>query len=149
MSNSKWKKRWLYDSNVEIPKTTKWRRNSKFIEPVVDDNFRVRDMREDLSSETIDMVIDLGHNTSPLKKQKILGDCLSSTQEKSLSSRVCISEKKVLSGELDLQTANVKAYGYDAVAHDHASNKPLNKRVEILEVPHSEGEKFFFYFLAQ
>ena len=149
MSNSKWEKRWLYDSNVEIPKTTKWRRSSKFIEPVVDDNFRVRDMREDLSSETIDMVVDLGHNTSPLKKQKILGDCLSSTQEKSLSSRVCISEKKVLSGELDLQTANVNAYGYDAVAHDHASNKPLNKRDEMLEVPHSEGEKFFFYFLAQ
>ena len=89
---------------------------------------------------------ETGVNPSPLKKQKILGDCLSSTQEKSLSSRVCISEKKVLSGELDLQTANVKANGYDAVAHDHASNKPLNKRDEMLEAPHSEGEKIFFYF---
>ena len=140
MSNSKWKKRWLYDSNIEIPKTTKWRRGSEFIEPVADVDFRVRDMQQDLSSETIDMVIDLGNNTSPLKKQKILGECLSSTQKKTLSSSTCLSGKKV---ELDPQTATVKAHECDAVASDYASNKPLNKRDEMLELLHSEGEKFF------
>lgn len=144
MSNSKWKKRWLYDSDVEIPKTTKWRRNSEFIEPVVDDDFRLRDVQQDLSSETIKVVIDLGNNTSLLKKQKILGDCLSSTKKKTLSS-VCLSEKKEHSVELDLQTANVKAYEYDAVASDYASNKPLNNALndEMLEMLHFEGEEFF------
>ena len=58
MSTSKWQKRWLYDSKVEIPKTTKWRLSSEFIEPAVYDDFRHRDVRQDLSSETI----DLGNN---------------------------------------------------------------------------------------
>lgn len=145
MSNSKWKKRWLYDLDVEIPKTTKWRRNSEFNEPVVDYDFRLRDVRQDLSSETIDVVIDLGNNTSPLKKQKILGDCLSSTKKKTLSSSVCLSEEKENCVELDLQTANVKAYEYDTVASDYASNKPLNNAMndEMLEMLHFEGEEFF------
>lgn len=144
MSNSKWKKSWLYDSDVEIPKTKKRRRNSEFIEPVVDDDFRLRDVRQDLSSETIEVVIDLGNNTSPLKKQKILGDCLSSTKKK-LCRRVSVSEKKEHSVELDLQTANVKAYEYDAVRSDYASNKPLNNALnkETLEMLHFEGEELF------
>lgn len=86
------------------------------------------------------MVIDLGNNTSPLKKQKILGDCLSSTKKKFISSSVCHVEEKEHSVELDLQTANVKAYEYDVVASDYASNKPPNKRDEML---HCEGEELF------
>jgi len=91
------------------------------------------------------VVIDLGNNTSPLKKQKILGECLSSTKNKTLSSSVCLSEEKENCVELDLQTANVKAYEYDTVASDYASNKPLNNVMndEILEMLHNEGEEFF------
>ena len=98
MSTSKWNKRWLYDSKVEIPKTTKWRRNNEFTNPAVGD------ARQDFSSKTIDGVIDLGNNTSPFKKQRILGDCLANTQTKTLSSSMCVYENNN-SMELDSQTA--------------------------------------------
>lgn len=123
MSTSKWKKRWLYDSKVEIPKTTKWRRSSEFIEPAVDDDFRHRDVRQDLSSETI----DLGNNISPFKKQRILEDCLSRSQI-----------EKVKPVELDLQTATVKADECGVDAFDYAS-----KRTEMHVLLHSEGGEFF------
>lgn len=124
MSTSKWQKRWLYDSKVEIPKTTKWRLSSEFIEPAVYDDFRHRDVRQDLSSETI----DLGNNISPFKKQRILEDCLSRTQT-----------EKVKPVELDSQTATVKAYECDVDAFDYASNKRTETRVLL----HSEGGELF------
>ena len=133
-----WKKRWLYDSKVEIPKTTKWRRSSEFTEPAVDDDFRLRDARQDLSSETIGMITDLGNNISPLKKRGILGDCLSRTQTKSLLSSFCLSEKKVNDVELDLQTANAKADECGVDSFDYASKK----QTQIHELLHYEGEKF-------
>ena len=127
MSTSKWKKRWLYDSKVEIPKTTKWRRSSEFTELVVDDDFRLRDARQDLSSETIGMITDLGNNISPSKKRRILGDCLSRTQTKSLLSSFCLSEKKVNDVELDLKTANAKADECGVDSFDYA---PINVKPE-------------------
>ena len=146
MSTSKWKKRWLYDSKVEIPKTTKWRRSSEFIEPVFDDDFHLRDARQDLSSETIDTIIDLGNNISPFKKQRIFkGDCLSRTQTKTLSSSACLSKKKVNYAELfDLmQTANVKA-DECVDSFDYASND----RAEMHELLHCEGEEFLILLLS-
>ena len=59
MSISDWKKRWLYDSKVEINHG-------------ISDDIRLGDVWEDLSSETI----ELGNNTSPVKRQR-LTDCLS------------------------------------------------------------------------
>lgn len=65
--NLKVEKCWLYDSKDEIPKTTKCRRSREFIKPTVDDDIRLRDVQQDLSSETIGMAIDLGNNNvSPL-----------------------------------------------------------------------------------
>ena len=139
MSTPKWKKRWLYDSKVEIPKTTKWRRSSEVIEPAVDDNFRLRDARQDLvSSETIGLITDLGNNISPLKKRRILGDCLSRTQTKSLLLSFCLSETKVNDVELDLQTPNAKADECGVDSFDYTSKK----QTEIHELLHYEGEKF-------
>ena len=49
MSISDWKKRWLYDSKVEIPKTTKWRRRFENINNGISDDIRLGDVWEDLS----------------------------------------------------------------------------------------------------
>ena len=55
MSNSKWSKRWLYDSAVEVPRTTKWRRSLEFNNRTVEEEVvDVRDGR--FSSELFDQV---------------------------------------------------------------------------------------------
>ena len=73
------------------------------------------------------MIIDLGNNISPFKKQRIFGDCLSRTQT-----------EKVKPVELDLQTANVKADERGMDAFDYASNK----RTEMHVLLHPEGGEF-------
>ena len=73
MSKSMWRKRWLYDSKVEVPRTTRWRRRTDFSGPVVEhENDGV--LRGEFASEVYE---DWGKNTSPVKKQRLLNDCLS------------------------------------------------------------------------
>lgn len=74
MSISKWSKRWLYDSAAKVPKTTRWRRKLEYGSRVQKDpNAQIVDVQEEFSSEVID---DLRNNTSPLKRKKLLDDCL-------------------------------------------------------------------------
>lgn len=76
MSSSKWSKRWLYDTRVEVPKTTRWRRRRiNFSNLALRENFTatVDVNRIGFSSEVME---DLRKNTSPLKRQKLFGDCL-------------------------------------------------------------------------
>lgn len=71
----------MYDSTVEVPKATKWRRRLEINSPVND--VETVDVRGEFASE----VIDLGNNTSPFKKQKVLGDCLQDGEIKSHRSK--------------------------------------------------------------
>ena len=93
MSISDWKKR-LYDSKVEIPKTTKWRRSCENINNGVSDDICLGDVWEDLSSDTI----ELGNNTSPLKRQRLLTGCLSNLRTNTSSSIIKLCETKNLMG---------------------------------------------------
>jgi len=72
MSNSKWSKRWLYDSTVGVPKTTRWRRRLNFNNPPLEENVTVDNVHSEFTSEVIK---DLDH-TSPFKRRKLLGSCL-------------------------------------------------------------------------
>ena len=49
---SDWKKSWLYDSKVEIPKTTKWRRRCENIDNGISDDIGLGHAWEDLSWAT-------------------------------------------------------------------------------------------------
>ena len=71
MSKSKWSKRWLYDPTVEVPRTTRWRRNIEFSDRTSDEE--IDDIRGEFSSEVYE---DLGKNTSPFKKRKLVDECL-------------------------------------------------------------------------
>lgn len=71
MSKSRWSKRWLYDPTVEVPRTTRWRRNIEFSDPTSDEE--IDDIRGEFSSEVYE---DLGKNTSPFKKRKLVDECL-------------------------------------------------------------------------
>lgn len=64
----------MYDSGVKVPKTTRWRRtleNSSSDSEDANVDVQGRDLK--FSSEVIE---GLRKNTSPLKKQKLLDDCL-------------------------------------------------------------------------
>ena len=71
MSKTRWSKRWLYDPTVEVPRTTRWRRNIEFSDPTSDEE--IDDIRGEFSSEVYE---DLGKNTSPFKKRKLVDECL-------------------------------------------------------------------------
>lgn len=71
MSKSRWSKRWLYDPTVEVPRTTRWRRNIEFSDRTSDEE--IDDIRGEFSSEVYE---DLGKNTSPFKKRKLVDECL-------------------------------------------------------------------------
>ena len=71
MSKSRWSKRWLYDPKVQVPRTTRWRRNIEFSDPTSDEE--IDDIRGEFSSEVYE---DLGKNTSPFKKRKLVDECL-------------------------------------------------------------------------
>lgn len=75
MSSSKWSKRWLYDTRVEVSKTTRWRcRQINFSNLAFRENVTTTvDVRREFSSEVME---DLTKNTSPFKRQKLVGDCL-------------------------------------------------------------------------
>jgi len=100
MSTSDWKKRWLYDSKVEIPKTTKWRRRCENINQGISDDIRLGDAWEDLPSDTI----ELGNNTSPFKRQRLLRDCLSNLPTNTSSSIIEPCERKTSYGNFCMQT---------------------------------------------
>ncbi|XP_068724371.1 uncharacterized protein [Montipora capricornis] len=104
MSSSDWKKRWLYDSKVEIPKTTKWRRRCENINHGISDDIRLGDVWEDLSSETI----ELGNNTSPFKRQRLLRDCLSNLPKNTSSSIIKPCERNTSYGNFCMQTENAE-----------------------------------------
>ena len=72
MLNSKWSKRWLYDTTVEVPKTTRWRRRIIFNNLPLEENVTVDNVRSEFTSEVIE---DLKPH-SPFKRQKLLCDCL-------------------------------------------------------------------------
>ena len=99
MSTSDWKKRWLYDSKIEIPKTTRWRRRCENINNGSDD-IRLGDAWEDLPSDTI----ELGSNTSPFKRQRLLRDCLSNIPTSTSSSIIEPCERKTSYGNFCMQT---------------------------------------------
>lgn len=105
----KWKKRWLYDSKVEIPKTTKWRRSGESASLANVDNSGLGDVGQDIPSETIHGIIDLGNNTSPFKKRRILRDCLSNRQSETLPFFTPVSEGNFDSLVVDSPTKNVEA----------------------------------------
>lgn len=71
MSKSRWSKCWLYDPTVEVPRTTRWWCNIEFSDPASDEE--IDDIRSEFSSEVYE---DLGKNTSPFKKRKLLDECL-------------------------------------------------------------------------
>jgi len=86
MSTPRWSRRWLYDSTVEVPKTTRWRRKIDSSSPAREDE--VVDIRGEFSSEVFvdSSLVDLENNTSPFKKQKLLDECLSNEMNKTQSS---------------------------------------------------------------
>ena len=64
----------MYDSGVKVPKTTRWRRKLENSSSDSEDaNVVVQGRDQKFSSEVIE---GLRKNTSPLKKQKLLDDCL-------------------------------------------------------------------------
>lgn len=81
MPKSRWSKRWLYDPTVEVPRTTRWRRKIELSDPASDEE--IDDIRGEFSSEVYE---DLGKNTSPFKKQKLLDECLQNENNNSQSS---------------------------------------------------------------
>ena len=97
-NNSNWSKCWLYDSTVEVPKATKWRGRLEINSPVND--VETVDVRGEFALE----VIDLGNNTSPFKKQKVLGDCLQDGEIKSHRSMKYNPVKKYNFSSTALQT---------------------------------------------
>lgn len=64
MSRKNWTKRWLFDSTIEIPKVTKWRRKVEV--NTCNNDEEIGDVRGDFATEAC----DLGSNTSPLKKPR-------------------------------------------------------------------------------
>lgn len=105
MSNSKWNKRWLYDSTIEVPKATKWRRRIEVKKNHNDEE--IVDVRGHFVTE----VIDSGSNTSPFKKQKTLGDCLHSTRNETYPSKRCNLGEKFNSSNAALQTGIQTEHG--------------------------------------
>jgi len=105
MSNRKWTKRWLYDSTIEVPKATKWRRSIEVKNPHNDEE--IVDVRGHFVTE----VIDLGSNTSPFKKQRTLGDCLPSTRHETHPSKRCNLGEKFNSSNATLQTGIQTEHG--------------------------------------
>lgn len=105
MSNRKWSKRWLYDSTVEVPKATKWRRRIEVNNPPNDEEM------VDVRGHFVTEVIDLGSNTSPFKKQKTLGDCLPSTRNETHPSKRCNLGEKFNSSNDALQTGIQTEHG--------------------------------------
>ena len=71
MSKSRWSKLWLYDPTVKVPRTTRWRRNIEFSDSTSDEE--IDGIRGEFSSEVYE---DLGKNTSPFKKRKLVDECL-------------------------------------------------------------------------
>ena len=104
MSISDWKKRWCYHSKVEIPKTTKWRRRCENINNGISDDIPLVDVWEDLSSDTI----ELGNNTSPFKRQRLLRDSLSNLPTNTSSSIIKRCERKNSYGNFCMQTENAE-----------------------------------------
>ena len=120
MSISDWEKRWLYDSKDEILKTTKWRRRCENINNGINDDIRLGDVWEDLSSDTI----KLGNNTSPFKRQRLLRGCLSNLTTNTSSSIIKPCEIKNSYGNFCMQTENAEelelCLQYFQVAFIHA-----------------------------
>ena len=81
MSKSRWSKRWLYDPTVEVPRTTRWRRNIELSDRTSDEE--IDDIRGKFSSEVYE---DLGKNTSPFKKRKLVDECLENENNNGQSS---------------------------------------------------------------
>ena len=101
---SDWKKRWFYVSKVEISKTTKWRRHCENINDGISDDIRLGHMWEDLSSDTI----ELGNNTSPFKRQRLLRGCLSNLPRNTSSLIIKRCKRKYSYGNFCMQTENAE-----------------------------------------
>lgn len=71
MASSKWYRRWLYDSKVKVPKTTRWRRKLDYGSPVTEHGNGDHADEGDISS----IIGGLRNDTSPFKKQKLIDDC--------------------------------------------------------------------------
>lgn len=99
MSNSRWRKRWLCDCTVEVLRTTRWQRRIAFSDPACEEE--IQDVRGEFSSEVYE---DLGNNTSPFKKRRLLNDCLA--DEKNESQTSCNDGLQFTVAGCDLSTAN-------------------------------------------
>ena len=82
----------------------KWRRRCENINHGISDHICLGDVWGDLSSETI----ELGNNTLPFKRQRLLRDCLSNllTSTSSLIIKPC--ERKTSYGNFCMQTENAE-----------------------------------------
>ena len=95
MSISDWKKRWLYDSKVEIPKTTKWRRRCENINDSISDDICLGDVWKDLSSDTTELV----NNTSLFIKGKVCEEGVHQTYRQILRPRLLnVAKENILMG---------------------------------------------------
>lgn len=112
MSNSKWSKRWLYDGTIKVPRTTKWRRRIEFSDRACEEE--IDDVRGEFSSEVYE---DLGNNTSPVKKRRLLNDCL--PNEKNESQKSCSDGSQTTAAGCDLSTSNclqeIDDYGFENI----------------------------------
>ena len=106
----------MYDSAVEVPRTTKWRRSLEFNNRTVEEEVvDVRDGR--FSSE----LFDLGNNTSPFKKQKVIGDCLPDMKNKNHPSNNCCPGKNTVSHTKDSDASSFNCMLIDCEGELHFS----------------------------
>ena len=66
MASSKWTRRWLYDSEVKVPKITRWRRKLEYGSVVTEDGNGDRANEGDISL----IIGSLRNDTSPVLKSE-------------------------------------------------------------------------------
>ncbi|KAK2562534.1 hypothetical protein P5673_014210 [Acropora cervicornis] len=99
MASSKWTRRWLYDSEVKVPKTTRWRRKLEYGGPVTEDGNGDRTNEGDISL----IIGGLRNDTSPFKKQKLIDNCL--TDDKNDDHFSCNQESQTAQPENEKPSA--------------------------------------------
>ena len=119
MASSKWTRRWLYDSEVKVPKTTRWRRKLEYGSPVTEDGNGDRANEGDISS----IIGGLRNDTSPFKKRKLIDDCL--TDDKGDDHFSCNQESQTAQPENETPSAKFILH---TPIQDHDHNK-LNNNI--------------------
>ena len=118
MANSKWNRRWLYDSEVKVPKTTRWRRKLEYGSPATGDGNGDHANVGDISST----IGGLRNDTSPFKKQKLIDDCLS--DDKNDDHFSCNEEPQ--SAQTDNNEAPSRKFIIHVPTEDHTQNMSVS-----------------------